>query len=95
MFWLSRKVPKTVRFKSGREAFDLHCKYGKINPLRNGCIRLGLIVPGALIADTDGYQSVGVKIADPVTSFLSRGTTAVPNMPPLQGDQLVYWCAAA
>jgi hypothetical protein len=110
MFWLSRKVraaftvcislagargiPKTVCFKSGREAFDLHCRYGKIDPLRNGCIRLGLIVPGALTADSDGCQSVVVKIADPVAPFLCRGTTAVPNMPPLQGDQLVYWCAS-
>jgi len=84
----ARGIPKTVYFKSGREAFDLHCKYGKIYPLRNGCIRLGLIVPGALTADSEGYQSVVVKIADPVTPFLCRGTTAVPNMPPLQGDQL-------
>ena len=71
MLWLSRQVraaltacislagargiPKTVYFKSGREAFDRHCKYGNIDALRNGCIRLGLIVPGASTADSDGY----------------------------------------
>jgi hypothetical protein len=51
----ARGIPKTVYFKSGREAFDRHCKYGNIDALRNGCIRLGLIVPGALTADSDGY----------------------------------------
>ena len=90
----ARGIPKTVYFKSGREAFDRYCKYGKIDPLRNGCIRLGLTVPGASTTDSEGYQLVVVKIADPVTPFLCRGTTAVPNMPPLQGDQLVYWCAS-
>lgn len=87
-------LPPVLYFKNGQGAFEYICKYGRLEPIGEGCIRVAIVDPDDMRRGEDGFQFVWVRVADSDGGFLARAVTAAPHVPLLKGGELVKWFAA-
>jgi hypothetical protein len=90
---MADELPPVLYFKDGHGAFEYMCKYGRHEPIVEGCVRLAIVEPDDIRCTDDGFQFVWVRVADPDRCFPARAVTAAPNVPPLKGGELVHWFA--
>jgi hypothetical protein len=82
-------LPSTFYYKSPTAAFDMHCKYGRIDPLEEGALRLGITISSGCRLKS-GSQWLRLLVADKDGGFFAYARTAVPSAPQLDADCLVY-----